>query len=733
MAPVHAQEAGEAPTASKNHFTVSPAASSVKVDGVLDEEAWKAATVVPLTHEWLPGDNTPPPVRTECLVTFDENQLYVAFRAYDPDPSQIRYHLSDRDSDFIDDSVGFLLDTFNDRRRAFQFRVNPLGIQYDATVSDVDDSEDSSWDAIWDSAGKVTGEGYIVEMAVPFRQLRFRREGGVQTWGFVATRVYPRSVTHELRSTFNDRDQDCRVCQFDRLTGFENLEIGYNLQVVPTITASQTDERRPLDGPLESGSEDIDGGLSVSWGITPNITLNGTVNPDFSQVEADVAQLDVNERFALFFPEKRPFFLEGADYFATPIRAVFTRSVVDPKWGAKVTGKEGRNAFGVQLTEDRINTVILPGFESSGLASFDQDVLAAVLRYRRDVGKTSTLGFLYTGRDGDSYQNHVYGVDGSLRLSPKDTLRFQFLNANTRYPDEIAESNGQKMGSFSGISWEVDYSHATRNWFYRGNLSASDEDFRADSGFVARAGVEQAFFDVRRTFWGSPDTWFSRLRARVNGIRIQREGGGDLVEQGTNIEFVYEGPKQSRIDIGIRPNEEVFRGQQFNNVRGDIRASIRPSGNLTLGLFLRGGEIIDFVNVRQSDFQRVEPLVEFKIGKRISGELKHTYESFEVRGQEFLEANLSQTTLRYHFNVRTFVRAILQFRTVDRDLGLYNPGISLRPEEEDLFTQLLFSYKLNPETVLFLGYSDRSLGNEAIDLTQANRTFFLKVGYAWLR
>ena len=321
---------------------------------------------------------------------------------------------------------------------------------------------------------------------------------------------------------------------------------------------------------------------------------------------------------------------------------------------------------------------------------------------------------------------------GNLRLGNSNTLRFQLLNANTAYPEEVARRNDQTEESFSGHAWQVDFSRGTRNWRWRLNASETDEDFRADSGFVTRVGVQQSFFDVNRFFWPKADSWFSRLQARVNGIRIQTQDS-DLLEQGLNIEFTYEGPKQSRIALGIRPNEEVFRGESFENVRGDIRARIRPTGDLTLELFLRGGDIVDFVNVRKVSFRRAEPLVEFKLGRRISGELSHIWEEFDTEGGTFLEANLTQTAFRYNFNVRSFVRAILQYRNVERDLDLYNPGISLRPEEEELFTQFLFSYKLNPQTVLLAGYSDTSQGNESVDLTQRSRSFFLKIGYAWLR
>ena len=727
---ISAQEPGPQ-AAARNGFTVRPATSKIEVDGVLDEQGWADATVVPLTHEWFPGDNTEPPVRTDCLVTFDSDNLYVAFRAYDPDPSRIRAHLADRDTAFQDDTVGFLVDTFNDRRRAFELRVNPLGVQMEAAVSDVDGSEDWSWDAIWDSAGRIGEDGYVVEILLPFRQLRFPRTAEAQTWGFLATRDYPRSLLHQLRSTRNDRSQDCLVCQFDTLTGFERVDTGHNLEVVPTITAGRTDARPDLSSALEEGDADVEAGLTTRWGITPNVTLNATLNPDFSQVEADAAQLNVNERFALFFPEKRPFFLEGADYFATLLNAVFTRTVADPSAGLKLTGKEGGNAFGVFLAEDRFNNLIFPGAEESGFASLEQDVTSAVVRYRRDVGETSTLGVLYTGRRGDGYSNQVYGLDGTLRVTDSDTLRFQGLDSRTEYPAAVAMDNGQPLAPFGGAAWSLDYTHATRDWAWTAGYTSLARGFRADSGFIPQVDLRQSYAEVARTFWGEPGGWFSRFQVLGNFVSTATQDG-NLIEDSGNIFVTYEGPLQSVVKLGFHPNKEAFRGVAFDDFRTDLLVSLRPSGGLAFEVFLREGEIIDFVNVRQAEFEQVQPKVEFKLGRTVSGELEHTWQAFDVRGDRFLEANLTQATLRYHLNVRTFFRAILQYRDVERELALYNPGIEIEPEEEELFSQLLFSYKLNPQTVLLLGYSDTSEGNERVDLTQRNRALFLKLGYAWL-
>ena len=716
----------------RNQFNVRPTSSEIRVDGSLDEAAWAEATVVPLNHEWFPGDNTEPPVRTECLVTFDNVNLYVAFRAHDPDPSQIRANLADRDTSFRDDTVGFYIDTFNDQRRAFEFRINPLGVQMEAMVNDIDATEDWSWNAIWDSAGRITPEGYVVEVAVPFRQLRFSRTEEAQTWGFLASRGYPRSVFHQIRSSPNNRDQECTVCQFDTLSGFRQIENGHNLEVTPTVTAGRTDARLRLDSPLVAGDEDVEAGFSTRWGITPNVTLNATLNPDFSQVEADVAELNVNERFALSFPERRPFFLEGADFFATPLNAVFTRSVADPSFGLKLTGKEGRNAFGVFFAEDRLNNLVLPSSEGSTRSFLEQDVRSGVVRYRRDIGKISSLGVLYAGRQADDYSNQVYGLDGSLQLTVSDVVRFQALNSETEYPSATAVGAGQPLRPFDGAAYRAAYNHTTRNWAWRAFYDRRDEGFRADSGFIPQVDFQEYNVALQRNFWGKPGAWYARFVINLNASH-KEDLDGDLLNEDAALLFQYDGPLQSVVRLRILPNREAFRGVTYDNFRNDLLLALRPTGNLYAELFLRGGEDIDVTNARQVEFILVQPRVEFKLGRSVSGELQHAWQEFNVHGDRYLRANLTQTTMRYHLNLRTFFRAILQYRDVDRDLALFNPGVRLEPQEERLFSQFLFSYKLNPQTVVLAGYSDtREETNLVDELTQRNRNFFLKLGYAVL-
>jgi len=290
--PVTAQEhAGSTRNPPRSRtYTVLRSGSALTIDAVLDEPAWREAEVIRLGYEWMPGDNIPAPVETEVRITFDEDYFYISYVAYDPDPSHIRAHVRDRDTAFTDDHIGFLLDTFNDERRGFQFRLNPAGVQMDASWSELEGIEDFSWDAIWHSAARITDEGYIVEVAVPFSSLRFPKTEDVQTWGVILFRSMPRSVRHRMRSSYTDRNINGLLSQADKITGLQGISPGLNIEVDPTLSAVRTDTRvGGIDlGSLENGDFDTDPGVTFKWGITPNLIFNGTANPDFSQVEADV-------------------------------------------------------------------------------------------------------------------------------------------------------------------------------------------------------------------------------------------------------------------------------------------------------------------------------------------------------------------------------------------------------------------------------------------------------------
>jgi hypothetical protein len=701
---------------------------------VLDEPVWATAQAMEAPYKFFPADGSPAPVRTDCRVTFDDANLYLGCVAEDPEPARIRARYSDRDGAREDDHIFLVLDPFNDRRRAFEFGISALGVQMDATFSEVDGVEDFTWDAIWKSAGRITPEGYVVEAAIPFSSLRFPHTSDVQTWGVLVARNYPREARYALRSIHIDRNQACLLCQADKLEGFRGVQPGRDLEVTPTLTTRRSDVRASFPaGRLDSGDVDPEFGASGRWGITPNVNLNATVNPDFSQVEADVAQLEVNERFALSYAEKRPFFLEGADFFQTPTRVVFTRSIVDPVGGLKLTGKEGKNVFGVFAASDRVTTLLFPTNAGTGVGQLRDEVHTGVARYRRDIGRSSTIGATYTGRMGEGYFNHVAAVDGFLRLSPAKFVRVQYSFAGTEYPDTVVKAFKQKSGTLTDGVLSAEFVHRSRNWTFSTLLRDVGEDFRADAGFINRADFRGATVNLERAVWGGPHTWFNRL-----GFLTFAEwlGNHEGEETDLGLAFVtfYQGPRQSSGNVGLGFNRKLFAGRTFEMF--DVRSSfeIRPSARVAFSLGARIGEDIDVANARKANLFQVVPGMELRVGRSMYFELDHAIRRLSTQDSEprpdaqILDAGLTEARAVYHFGVRTFVRAILQYQTLEQDTTLFvNP---VRPETNTLFSQLMFAHKVNPQTVLFVGYTDNQLGLQNVDLTRTGRTFFVKLGYA---
>jgi hypothetical protein len=740
--PSMAQPASQAPQAPLEfrHLEIHRATSAIEVDGRLDEPAWSSALTFDVPYEWQPGDNSVSPVKTDFLVTYDDHYLYAAFKAHDPRPAEIRAHLMDRDAiDTLvqDDHVMLQIDPFNDERRGLQFRINPLGIQADASFSPNEGGEDWSFDMIWSSAGRITEDGYVVEIAIPLNQIRYPRTRGVQTWGFDVGRSYPRSVRHRMSAAPRDRNNSCILCQVVKVSGFANLEPGRNLVVAPTVTANRTDVAEPgPSGPggLQPGHAKTDAGVTARWGITPSATLSATINPDFSQVEADVAQLNVNQRFALFYPEKRPFFLEGADFFSTPLQVVFTRTVAEPKWGAKLTAKEQGNAFAVFAAEDSVNQLTLPSNQDSLFASLDEKVTSGVVRFRRDVGRNSSLGVLYAGRQGSDYHNHVAGMDGFFRLGNSDTMRFQLLRSDTRYPDSIVRDFDQPADAFQGNAILANYDHQARDWSW--GLTYEDEarEFRADSGFIPRVDIRETRGYFGRQIYGGPGDRFTQLNLSVSGKRT-KDHEGRLTDEQVLLDANVSGPLQSFAEVAYSRNTSLFGGRLYEGMnRWALFSNLQPGGVVRLALSAEYDDTIDFANNRPASSLIVAPGAELKLGRHVNAQINHTLQRLDVEGGRLFEANLSQLRLVYNFNARCFVRGIFQYLDLQRNVDLYLPAIQplIEAKTQTLFTQLLFSYKLNSQTVLFLGYSDDQLGTPDFSLTRTDRTFFFKVGYAWV-
>jgi hypothetical protein len=711
---------------------VLPSTSSeIVIDGVMDDAAWQDAVAIPIDVQTHPGENIGAQVHTIAYLIEDGESLYIAFDARDPAPHEIRAYLRDRDSAWDDDIVGIIIDSFGDEQRAFEFFVNPLGVQMDVTQDDVVKREDDSWDAIWDSAGRIGKKGYIVEVEIPLNQLRFSRDDDKQSWGVDLVRYYPRGHRYRLSSNPLDRNRNCYLCQLQKIEGLEGVEPGRDLEVVPTLTASHsssTDEAGVE--PLHSDGADAEIGMSVRWGISPDLTANLAINPDFSQIEADVAQLDANNRFALFYPEKRPFFLEAADYFHTPVQAVFTRTVADPSVGAKLTGKRGDNTFGVFLAEDERTDLIFPGATGSDSESLDQENTVFVGRYSRSFADQSTVGGLLTTRSGDNYHNTVGGLDLSWKLNDQHRVQAQYLHSETAYPMEVVEDFGQPSGTFTGYATRLAYNYNSRNWFGFLRYNERSEGFRADSGFVPQVDIAQQVIGAAHTWYGEENAWYSQLRLDGDWY-ITHDQEGRLLEKQLAMRFAVHGPMQSRIGFRVRSGDTLYNDVLFEENKLRLFAEFRPRGGLFVGMRTRIGDQIDFDNTQLGDEVRLEPFLRWNIGRHLLLRYDGVFVSLDRKdGAQIFDASVHDVRLTWQFSLRSFLRLTTQYQDIRRNPDSYTEIVDSR--SRGLGRQLLYSYKINPQTVFFLGYSDALIDDDNLSgLTTTDRTWFMKIGYAW--
>jgi hypothetical protein len=392
----------------------------------------------------------------------------------------------------------------------------------------------------------------------------------------------------------------------------------------------------------------------------------------------------------------------------------------------------GRQAFGFFTAEDQTSSVLLPESERSSLAELRHDETVGVARYRRDLGKSSTLGGLVTVREGEGYHNRVLGVDGVFRPSKTDSITFQVLGSQTQDVAPIASVFGLPAEEREDRAIYARYGHDTRNWSLAGNYTDIGEDFRADLGFLPQANWRKAVIGGERRFWR-------------DGKRIRRfdlyadwdqteDQDGNLLEREIEGSVDGNGPWQSYFAVGGGHRTRVFQGLSFDQNFQYTSLYVVPAGGLELSIDGQFGDTVDFVNVRNARETVLSPNATMTFGRHLKAQLAHTLFRLRVEGGTLVRAGLTDLRLVHQFTVRQFVRAIVQYQDVKHDRSLY---LADRVPEDartrDLVTQLLYSYKLNPQTVLFLGYSDGSSGTEDLSPRRRGRTVFGKLSYAWVR
>jgi hypothetical protein len=521
-------------------FRADKTSNTAKIDGELNDSTWRTASRITSFVERYPGDNTKPETPTEVLVTYDKEKLYVAFICHD-DPATIRATMCQRDQFGGDDAVEVLIDTYGQAAWAYEFFVNPYGVQKDRLWSSVA-GEDGGFDLIWVSAAKVTDSGYQAELAIPFASLRFPDQDA-QVWRVDFWRIRPRESFHQYSWAAYNRNEQCFPCQWGTVEGIAGVRPGRGFELLPSLVAHQSGSlERPVNMHSRFDNGDIMGqsSLGAKYSLASDMTVEATYNPDFSQIESDAAQVDVNTTIALLYPERRPFFQEGADVFRTLFNSFYTRTVNDPQYAVKLVSRKPGFTLGFMSAQDENTPYMVPLEESSELINTGRSWVNA-LRGSRTVGESSQLGFILTDRrlEGGGYGT-ILAADGNIRLTKTLSVDGQFLSSFTGEPDKAGASadlegvsvdQGKRTAVFDGESFHGNafisrLKRSARHWGFVVDYNQVEPSYRTQTGYDPWVNYRNASLYTTYTFYPKGGL-FERLepqlyldnRWRFDGVR----------------------------------------------------------------------------------------------------------------------------------------------------------------------------------------------------------------------
>ena len=716
-------------------LTIRRASGPIVADGDLSDAGWQGVEPVTTWFETRVGDNVEPQVKNTGYLTYDDQYFYAAFVFEDPAPRSIRAPLGDHDAlSGSTDYAGVIVDSRNDGKTAQMFLANARGLQYDALTSDVT-GEDSAPDFFWDAQGKVTETGWTLELRIPFSSLRYA-EAQDPTWGILLYRNYPRDRRYQFFSARLPRDVNCFICNSSKMTGLASLPSGSHLVVAPYGTTTRTSAPSAgLGSPLTSEPMDAQTGVDVKWSPIANMAIDATVNPDFSQVESDAAQIAANERFALSYPEKRPFFLEGVDLVSTPFTAVYTRSVTSPRYGGRVTGRAGSASYTALLVQDRGGgLVILPGAESSDFALQDFESDVGIVRVRRDIG-LSFVSLLATAREihGGGW-NRVVGPDFQWRPRATDSFTGQFLwsaSQTPNRPDLAPDWDGRELSDGAGLLY---WSHSTgkEDWFIQG-LSIGPE-FRADNGFIPQVGYREIYLDGGYTI-RPKEAFLNRVRFfTTNWYDV--EPNGDVLSRRVSLGTGMDGAWNSFFRVEM--NQDAIRtgGQLLERFQPRFIVEMSPSRVFNqISFDARVGEEIDFDNAREGTGASLATGLTLRPGNHLAlrADVSRRWLDVDAGGGlsgRLFTAQVERLRLNWMFNSRAFMRLIGQYVETRRDPALYTFAVPVKVA--GFGGSALLAYKVNWQTVVFLGYGDQRAYEPASDRLQpGGNQVFAKLSYAW--
>jgi hypothetical protein len=756
--PVLALLAGVAPALAAQAVPTPPSVriprieAEVTIDGQLDEAPWQQAARLEGFKQYRPVDARAAEDSTVVLVWYSPTAIHFGILAYDREPGSVRATMANRDNIGNDDAVTVYLDTFNDRRRAYFFGSNALGVQDDGVRSEggftassmIGGTLDRSPDFTYQTKGQRTAFGYVIEMRIPFKSLRYTG-GAEQTWGLNVYRINQRTG-YECTWTDTRRASASFLAQSGTITGIHDIRRGVVTELQPAITFDAPGSRQP-DGSFTRGDLHPDVGGNLRFGFT-NLTLDGTINPDFSQVESDAGLVTLNQRFALFYPERRPFFLEGIELFAAPNNLIYTRTITNPLGGAKVTGKFG-------------------AWSVAHLSAIDEaqggpNAFATMTRVRRDLGENSVAALTATDREQGGGHNRV--LSGDTRLVFSKLYYFQ---------GQVAASETRDSGTGSSRTaplWHLEVDRTGRAFGFNYKLTGIDEDFSTSSGFIPRTGVTTATAFNRLSWYGAraamleqvtvfagvTELWryqdflaHAPLEGSVSGnLSVRLRGGWNVnataADAFTRFEPAdYAGYRVSGPNgpVPIRLSEGVF---DAINGSASIATPLYQKWNASVKF--EGGSTPIFPEAARGHYTSASATLNLRPvpAVRLAGTLAYS-RLLRLGGSEFGRSVIPRVKVEVQPNRAFFFRVVTEYRSerqaelrdpVSGDLLLVNGALVPASHNDRLRMDWLLSYQPTPGTVAFFGYGSSLQGDQPLTLRRLYRVndgFFVKVAYLFRR
>jgi hypothetical protein len=721
-----------------------------------------------------PHDGEKVSEETAGYLGYDQKNLYVVFVCFD-DPKKVRARMSVREDIYDDDQVAVIFDTFHDRRRAYEFQTTPLGVQWDAIYTEASRQEtggnwDVSWDAVWDSRGKVTSRGFVVWMAIPFKSLRFPATKQ-QEWGIILYRGIIRKNEEAFWPQISYKVAG-RLGQAATLYGLEGISPGRDIELIPYGIMRgfrALDQRDPYNPYFQSATAQGQAGVDAKFVLHDHFVVDMTANPDFSQVESEDPQITVNQRFEVYFPEKRPFFLENEDYFRTPIDLFFTRNIQDPSAGIRLTGKEGPYSVGLITSDDRAPGLAVPSYcpatspICSASLSGDRSYFT-IARISRDIFKQSSIGAVYTDWEcpATGEFNRVGGVDTRLRFNANWILEAQAVTSSSNLQGlnaylsptgnlentceynlfPFSSGNSGNGNHYAGPADKVEVRRNGLHFNYIGSYQDVSPGFVTVPGFVNRVDIRGVFNTIYYRFrpkkgwivnWGP--SMIQRYVFDHEGNRLDTYYDPYLKIEGRGQTYIYLDPYEE-LRERLRPQDFTFLGlpvnhnQDYHEHLSEVRMQTGYLRKVTVGAIYDWGDGVNFVASPNAPAPLNQPFLArsntasaflwFRPLKPLKIENTYLFSRLRATDSAYLQAlaqtpgigkgiyndHLLQSKWNWQFTPQLSLRLIMQYYA----LLANTPGNTVYPytylpTEKQFNTYFLLTYLVHPGTAIYVGYN----------------------------